>query len=61
MFYVYILVSEENSSKHYTDVTGDLQQCLDQHNRGECTHTAKLALGESKLPSPSVPNKGRSD
>ncbi|MBA3831559.1 MAG: GIY-YIG nuclease family protein [Chthoniobacterales bacterium] len=34
-------VSEENSSKHYTGVTSDLQQPLAQHNRGECTHTAK--------------------
>jgi len=41
MFYVYILVSEEDRSKHYTGLTVDLRQRLAHHNRGECTHTAK--------------------
>ena len=42
MFYVYILVSEADPSKHYTGVTGDLYQRLGQHNRGECVPTAKF-------------------
>jgi putative endonuclease len=42
MFYVYILVSEPDPSKHYTGVTADLHQRLDQHNRGESAHTAQF-------------------
>lgn len=42
MFYVYILVSAENPSKHYTDHTTDLRHRLTEHNRGECAHTAKF-------------------
>jgi putative endonuclease len=42
MFYVYILVSRADPSKHYTGVTRDLHQRLDQHNGGECAATAKF-------------------
>jgi putative endonuclease len=40
-FYVYILVSEANAEKHYTGITRDLSERLQEHNRGHCPHTAK--------------------
>jgi predicted GIY-YIG superfamily endonuclease len=40
-FYVYILVSEAESSIHYAGVTQDLFARLREHNRGGCSHTAK--------------------
>jgi putative endonuclease len=40
-FYVYVLVSEVDSSIHYTGVTRDLSGRLREHNRGGCSHTAK--------------------
>jgi predicted GIY-YIG superfamily endonuclease len=40
-FYVYILVSEADSTIHYTGVTQDLADRLREHNRGACAHTAK--------------------
>ena len=61
MFYVYILVSEEDPSKRYTGVISDLPHRLGEHNRGECTHTAKSRLGESKPRPPFDPNKRRSN
>jgi putative endonuclease len=39
--YVYVLVSETDSSIHYTGVTRDLSGRLQEHNRGNCSHTAK--------------------
>jgi len=39
-FYVYILVSESDSTVHYTGVTSDLGQRLSYHNRGACPQTA---------------------
>ncbi len=42
MFYVYILVSAENLSKHYTGRTTDLRHRLAEHNRGQCSHTSKF-------------------
>ncbi len=42
MFYVYILVSGVDASKHYTGITRDLAARLAQHNAGECAHTAKF-------------------
>jgi putative endonuclease len=40
-FYVYILVSESDSSIHYTGITRNLSARLLKHNRGECLHTTK--------------------
>ena len=39
--YVYILVSELNPSRHYTGLTGDLDQRLQAHNAGQVAHTSK--------------------
>jgi len=41
-FYVYILVSESDASRHYTGLTCDLSGRLGDHNRGHCPHTAKF-------------------
>jgi putative endonuclease len=41
-FYVYILVSESDVTKHYTGITRDLSGRLEDHNRGHCPHTAKF-------------------
>ena len=41
-FYVYLLVSESDATKHYTGLTCDLSGRLDDHNRGHCLHTAKF-------------------
>jgi len=40
-FYVYVLVSEVDASRHYTGITRDLAARLKEHNRGGCPHTAK--------------------
>jgi len=40
-YYVYVLVSELDSEKHYTGVTCYLRERLREHNRGECPHTSK--------------------
>ena len=40
-FYVYVLVSQENNTIHYTGVTRDLDQRLREHNRGACPHASK--------------------
>jgi len=39
--YVYVLVSETDSSIHYTGVTRDLSGRLQEHNRDNCSHIAK--------------------
>jgi predicted GIY-YIG superfamily endonuclease len=41
MFYVYILVSETDPTRHYTGITQNLKNRLTQHNLGECAHTRK--------------------
>ena len=40
-FYVYILVSEADETVHYTGVTVDLEERLQEHNRGACDYTSK--------------------
>ena len=40
-FYVYILVSEEDETIHYTGVTQNVRERLRYHNRGACSHTSK--------------------
>jgi putative endonuclease len=40
-FYVYVLVSENDSSIHYTGITQNLSARLQEHNEGGCPHTAK--------------------
>ena len=40
-FYVYILVSKTDDTKHYTGITRDLFARLQDHNRGHCPHTTK--------------------
>ena len=39
--YVYILVSEQDSTRHYTGCTTDLKARLVKHNAGEVPHTSK--------------------
>ena len=41
-FYVYVLVSEIEATKHYTGVTQDLPGRLKEHNQGACKYTASL-------------------
>jgi putative endonuclease len=40
-FYVYVLASESDGTKHYTGITRDLSTRLREHNRGHCPHTMK--------------------
>lgn len=40
--YVYILVDETDSSRHYTGLTDNLQKRLEEHNSGKCPHTSKF-------------------
>jgi putative endonuclease len=40
-FYVYVLVSEADSSRHYTGITRNFSERLLKHNQGTCPHTAK--------------------
>jgi putative endonuclease len=40
-FYVYVLVSEDNETIHYTGITQDVQARLIRHNQGLCAPTAK--------------------
>ncbi len=42
-WYVYILVSEDEPSRHYTGTTQNLGTRLKDHNDGRCLHTAKHA------------------
>jgi len=39
--YVYILVSLENETIHYTGITRRLEKRLLEHNRGICPHTSQ--------------------
>ena len=39
--YVYILVSEQDPTQHYTGCTTDLTARLAKHNSGSVPHTAK--------------------
>jgi predicted GIY-YIG superfamily endonuclease len=40
-YYVYILVSESDETRHYTGVTENLEARLKAHNNGQDPHTAK--------------------
>jgi len=40
-YYVYILVSETDKTRHYTGITEDLEARLKAHNRGQVLHTSK--------------------
>ena len=39
--FVYILISEKDSTKHYTGISKDLEDRLKRHNAGEIIHTRK--------------------
>lgn len=39
-FYVYILVSKENETAHYTGITQYLDQRLGEHNRGKVPNSS---------------------
>ena len=39
--YVYVLVSESDSARHYVGLTDDMKDRLCRHNAGEVAHTAK--------------------
>ncbi len=41
-FYVYILVSEADASRHYTGCTQNLPARLARHNAGSVPHTRKF-------------------
>ncbi len=41
--FVYTLISRGNPERHYTGCTTDLEQRLQDHNRGHVPHTAKFA------------------
>jgi len=41
-YYVYILVSQETPSHHYTGFTEDLAARLDEHNSGKLPNTARF-------------------
>ena len=41
LHYVYILVSESQSRRHYTGLTQELGIRLDAHNAGQVPHTKK--------------------
>jgi predicted GIY-YIG superfamily endonuclease len=41
-FYVYILVSQIDDTKHYTGLTRNLSGRLEDHNQGHCPHTSKF-------------------
>lgn len=40
-YYVYLLVSQTNATRHYTGLTKDLDARLNAHNAGQVPHTAK--------------------
>lgn len=40
-YYVYILVSEGDESRHYTGLTGNPKARLKEHNTGKVPHTSK--------------------
>ena len=39
--YVYILVSEQDTARHYVGCSSDLTARLKKHNEGGCVHTSK--------------------
>ena len=39
--YVYILISESDNNRHYTEITKYLEARLHAHNAGQVPHTAK--------------------
>jgi predicted GIY-YIG superfamily endonuclease len=41
-YYVYILQSERDSERFYTDFTDDLESRLKAHNQGKCKHSCKF-------------------
>lgn len=41
MYYVYILQSLSNATKHYTGFTTDLKKRIMKHNNGKVAHSAK--------------------
>jgi predicted GIY-YIG superfamily endonuclease len=40
-FHVYVLVSEIDPKRRYTGLTCDLQERVQKHNRGQCSHASK--------------------
>ena len=42
MYYVYILQSETKPTELYKGFTEDLRARLNEHNQGNCDHTAKF-------------------
>ena len=42
MSYVYILVCEDDSDRHYTGRTADMSARVAKHNKGDVSHTAKF-------------------
>ncbi len=40
-YYVYLLVSINDTTRHYVGVTIDLKARLTKHNKGDVPHTAK--------------------
>jgi len=42
MKYVYMLESESHSDRHYVGCTYDLKRRVDDHNKGQSTHTKKF-------------------
>jgi putative endonuclease len=41
-YYVYILISESDPSRHYTGITQDPDSRLKSHNNGQVPYTAKF-------------------
>ena len=41
-FYVYLLVSQSDPSRHYVGLTNDFQPRLARHNSGQMLHTVKF-------------------
>ena len=40
--FVYILVSEQDETRHYTGLTENLENRLKAHNAGQVSHTSKF-------------------
>ena len=43
MYYVYILQSVNDASRHYIGLTNDMDRRLSEHNSESCSHTKKYA------------------
>ena len=41
-WYIYVLESQAESTRHYVGMTEDLQAKLEQHNSGQVSHTSKF-------------------